>query len=163
MIGFPSAMAAVVARSCYTGTPSNERREHRCEQSLRREPKEDREQHEQCELQREADEAQVAPVAFYQPEQQRDTDRGEREKQQQPNEDQVAPSTAQSWNADGTSSSVSNATNSQASLRASKARASALLSAWPGLNAVYCPISGWPRRYRSPIASSTLCLTNSLS
>src|SRR4030095_3737116 len=131
------------------------------------------------------DETQVAPIALEHIEQKRHRDGREREKQQQANDHHrvAVPVSArravargvsrarghqaatgfQPLNADGTSASAANVVTSKASGRASSARASALLSACPDLNAVYCPTSGWPSRYRSPIASSTLCFTNSLS
>src|SRR5260364_101630 len=51
----------------------------------------------------------------------------------------------------------------KASRCANNSRNSALFSACPDLCAAYAPISGCPARYRSPIASSILCLTNSSS
>src|SRR3954464_1524929 len=91
-----------------SATRSQQRCEDGDEQPLGSEPQEDRQQHEHGELQRQPDEAQIATIALDQPHQQRRADRGERQKQQQPDENQAAPMTAQSWNADGTSSSVSN-------------------------------------------------------
>src|SRR5450631_1376560 len=78
-------------------------------------------------------------------------------------ESSQAPCTCHDWNALGTSAGASKVTSSHASWSDSRARDKALLSPCPDLYAVYLPINGCPSRYRSPIASSTLCLATSLS
>src|SRR5579862_910675 len=64
---------------------------HRREQPLRSEPQQDGEQQNQRELERQDDEAEIAPVARREPQQHRHADRGQRKEQKQPDKDYVVP------------------------------------------------------------------------
>src|SRR5690606_6964100 len=63
----------------------------------------------------------------------------------------------------GAALSSSNVTTSHASGWAMSWRNDLLFKAWPDLCALNSPIRLLPSKYKSPIASSTLCLTNSSS
>ena len=144
---------------------------HGTDDALEREVDQHDREKENRELDDLADEAEIAAVAAKQVEDGGDADCGERQEQQGANEDQDASAaralttahivpasrpdahaghhageSCQPWNAEGTSAGSAKVTSSNASVRARSARATALLSPWPDLNAVYCPISGYPSR-----------------
>ena len=170
IVGLAAAIRVCSRPSGLAAHTAIRRLKHRPDDALEREEDQHDREKQDREFENLADEPKVAVIAAEQVENGGDANRSEREEQQQAYEDQgasVALTTAdvvaarrapgsnaghhagescQPWNAEGTSAGSAKVMISNASVRASSARATALLSPWPDLNAVYCPINGCPSR-----------------